>query len=84
MLPFLAALCFMLILGKKIHVPVSALLALAGLLCACYFFTSIDTNFVLITLFVASPILIHYRWSNLTRVVFMMGVILPLAVDYAV
>ncbi len=84
MLPFLAALCFMLILGKKILVPIPALLALGIVLSTCYFLTSIDTNLVLITLFAASPILIHFRYSNLTRVAFTMGVILPLAVDYAV
>jgi len=78
MLPFLAALFFMLILGKKILIPLPALFTLAVVLSGCYFFTSTDTNLVLIALFVASPILIHFRGSSVTQVVFAIGVILPL------
>ncbi len=84
MLTFLAALFFMLILGKKILVPIPALLTLAVVLSACYLLTSIDTNFVLIALFVLSPIFIHFRYSNFTRVAFMISVILPLVVDSVV
>ncbi len=83
MLPFLAALFFMLILGKKILVPVSTLAVLAGVLSACYFLVTVDTNFVLITLFVASPLLIHFRYSVLTRFAFVISVLLPLLVSYA-
>ncbi len=84
MLPFLAALLFMLILGKKILVPVSTLVVLAVVLSACYFLITVDTNFVLITLFVASPLLIHFRYSGLTRFAFVISVLLPLLVSYTI
>ncbi len=84
MFPFLAALLFMLILGKKIFVPLPALVTLATLLTLCYFFASVDTNFVLITLFVVSPLLIHFRYTVLSRFAFIIGVLLPLLVSYSV
>lgn len=84
MFPFLAALFFMLLLGNKILVPISTLFGLSVVVVLSYFLAAVDTNLMLITLFVASPVLIHFRYSVLTRFAFIIAVLAPLLIGYAI
>jgi len=82
MLPFAASLFFMLLLGKKIRVANSALLILAILLAVCHFLIGINTVPVLVTLFIAAPFLIRFRYSVADRLVFFQCVLLALLITF--
>ncbi|MBY8297529.1 hypothetical protein KW538_01405 [Vibrio fluvialis] len=81
MLPLLAALVFMFGLGKKLLVPVRWTGALSVLLVALYLFGVISAVPVLVTLFVASPFLIHLRYSDKANTLFGLCVVVPLIVE---
>ncbi|MFV0449746.1 MAG: hypothetical protein ACK5MF_15015 [Vibrio sp.] len=83
MFSFLATLFFMLLLGKKVLVPYLSMIGLAVLLVIFHFAIDIDTIPVLMTLFVAAPLLIRFRYSAFTHSAFVVCVLLPSLCAYS-
>ncbi len=84
MLPFLATWFFLLLLGKKVLIPNMSLLCLSLVLAFSHFVFSLNTIGVLILLFVASPLLIRFRYSVLTPLAFWLCVLLPILTVYSI
>ncbi|NIY93896.1 hypothetical protein [Vibrio diazotrophicus] len=83
MFSFLATFLFMLLLGKKVLIPYLSILGLATMLVIVHFAIDVDTVPVLITLFVAAPLLIHFRYSALTHPAFVTCVLAPSLLMYS-
>lgn len=83
MFSFFATFFFMLLLGKKVLVPYLSILSLSLLLVIIHFVIDVDTIPVLITLFVAAPLLIHFRYSALTHTAFVVCVLAPSLLMYS-
>ncbi len=83
MFSLIVTLLFMLLLGKKVLIPMHFSAAMIVALVLFYFVADIDVLPVLLTLFFSAPLLIHYRYSAITQFVFILCILLPSAVIYS-
>ncbi|MFB9136261.1 hypothetical protein [Vibrio olivae] len=70
MIPLLAAVVFIIALGKKVELPKSLLLFWPLLTVVSFLFTPNSAIAVLLSLFVCSPFIIHFRSLRAKHVLF--------------
>ncbi|MCC4238401.1 hypothetical protein LL266_18190 [Vibrio anguillarum] len=84
MLPLLAALLFIVGLGKKLSVPNSWLFYYALSVVLLSWLFSMNPIFVLIPLFILSPCLIHYRHIKVIKMAYVGCLLLSFFVSWFV
>lgn len=84
MLPLLAALLFIVGLGKKLSVPNSWLFYYALSVVLLSWLFSMNPIFVLILLFILSPCLIHYRHIKVIKMAYVGCLLLSFFVSWLV
>ncbi|ASG05234.1 hypothetical protein [Vibrio anguillarum] len=84
MLPLLAALLFIVGLGKKLSVPNSWLFYYALSVVLLSWLFSMNPIFILIPLFILSPCLIHYRHIKVIKMAYLGCLLLSFFVSWLV